>query len=353
MLDFYKNKTVLVTGDTGFKGTWLCNILNIMGAKVIGYAIAPPTSPSMFDTLDMSNKITHIQADIRDLNKLKEVFNKYKPEIVLHLAAQPLVRTSYDEPVYTYETNVIGTVNVLECVRLTDSVKVLLNVTTDKVYNNEDLEKSYIESDVLDGYDPYSNSKSCSELVTHSYYRSFFSSKDIAIITARAGNVIGGGDFALDRIVPDCVRAGLTKNTMHIRNPYSIRPYQYVLEPLFVYLMLCMKNYNKNVYATYNVGPNEDDCISTGALVDIFKNKWQDDFIYEINKEENAVHEASFLKLDCDLIKKTYNWKPIYDIDMAIAKTVEWFKSYELGDDMQSITDKQIKEFWDRFVEFI
>lgn len=241
-LSFYEKKRVFVTGHTGFKGTWLCDMLVQAGAEVTGYALEPPTAPSLFEISGIQDKITSIIGDIRDFDSLKKAFDMAQPEIVIHLAAQPLVRESYQNPRYTYETNVMGTVNILECVRQSDCVKSFLNVTTDKVYRNKEWEWGYRENEELDGYDPYSNSKSCSELVTHSYKNSFFSegagTNTVAISTARAGNVIGGGDFAADRIIPDCIRAALAGEPMVVRNPYSTRPYQHVLEPLYAYLMI-------------------------------------------------------------------------------------------------------------------
>ena len=231
--EFYQGKRILVTGHTGFKGSWLCRILTLAGAQVTGYAVEAPTDPALFSIAGLADTMDSEIGDIRDLNHLKEVFDRVQPEIVLHLAAQPIVRDSYKDPVYTYETNVMGTVNVLECVRRTPSVKSFLNVTTDKVYENREWEYGYRECDPLDGYDPYSNSKSCSELVTHSYQKSFFADGHCAISTARAGNVIGGGDFANDRIIPDCVRAMEAGKEIVVRNPYSTRPFQHVLEPLF------------------------------------------------------------------------------------------------------------------------
>jgi CDP-glucose 4,6-dehydratase len=236
-MSFYKGKTVLITGHTGFKGSWMCKLLSMAGAKVIGYSLNPPTTPSLFELSGVEKEIVSVIGDIRDLAKLNETMQKYRPEIVIHMAAQPIVRESYAEPVYTYETNVMGTVNICEAVRLCDSVKSFVNVTTDKVYKNNEWEWGYHENDALDGYDPYSNSKSCSELVTSSYIKSFFYNRDIAVSTCRAGNVIGGGDFAKDRIIPDCVRAMEAKQEITVRNPYSTRPYQHVLEPVVTYLV--------------------------------------------------------------------------------------------------------------------
>lgn len=343
---FYAGKRVLVTGHTGFKGTWLCRILMLAGAKVTGYSLNPPTEPSVYGLLDMENSgMTSVIGDVRDLAQLRKVFEETEPEIVLHLAAQPIVRDSYREPVYTYETNVMGTVNLLECVRLTPSVKSVLNVTTDKVYENREWEYGYRECEPLDGYDPYSNSKSCSELVTHSYQKSFFQERDCAISTARAGNVIGGGDFANDRIIPDCVRAMEAGKQIGVRNPYSTRPFQHVLEPLFVYLQIAQKQYEDPAFqGYYNVGPDDCDCVTTGQLVTMFCELWGDGAAWE-NQSENGPHEANFLKLDCSKIKHVFGWRPRWHIREALDKTVEWSKAYLEGQDLQTVTDRQILEY--------
>ncbi len=347
-LNFYKNKVVLVTGHTGFKGSWLTRILINAGAKVIGYSLVSPTNPNLFSLADIENKMISIIGDVRDFTKLKSVFDKYQPEIVLHLAAQPIVRDSYKEPRYTYETNVMGTVNVLECIRLTPSVKSFLNVTTDKVYFNDDIPNHpFKEDEPLDGYDPYSNSKSCSELVTHSYKKSFFQERDCSISTARAGNVIGGGDFSNDRIIPDCVRAIEGHKEIIVRNPHSTRPYQHVLEPLYIYLEICEKQYgNKNYEGYYNVGPDDCDCVTTGDLVNMFCNTWGNGAKW-VNKSDGGPHEASFLKLDNNKIKQTFGWKPRWHINEAMNKICQWTKVY-LEDKtlIPAEMDKEIKEFF-------
>lgn len=345
MLNFYKGKRIFITGHTGFKGTWLCEILTNAGAVVTGYSLEPPTKPSLFEITGMDKKINSNIGDIRDYNLLKKAFDKAEPEIVLHLAAQPIVRESYRNPAYTYETNVMGTVNILECVRSLNCVKSFLNVTTDKVYLNREWNWGYRENDELDGFDPYSNSKSCSELVTHSYKNSFFADGKVAISTARAGNVIGGGDFARDRIIPDCVRAMKNNTEIIVRNPYSTRPYQHVLEPLFAYLMIAEKQYdNTNFSDWYNIGPDECDCITTGRLVDLFCSCW-DGAKWKNVAEENAPHEANFLKLDCSKMKSVFGWKPRWHISEAIEKTVEWSHVYIKGGDVLAIMDKQIEEY--------
>ena len=371
-MDFYKDRKVLITGHTGFKGSWLCRILINAGAIVSGYSLEPPTEPNLFTLAGIKDNIDHITGDIRDLAHLSEVFDRFQPEIVIHLAAQPIVRESYKDPVGTYATNVMGTVNICECVRTHECVRSFLNVTTDKVYKNNEWSWGYRENEPLDGYDPYSNSKSCSELVTHSYINSFYDIERVRVSTARAGNVIGGGDFAVDRIVPDCVRAAkkLHNNNVNIkspitkqfdehqfdpatnninsgdnrfntdknsypagtdsiiivRNPYSTRPYQHVLEPLFAYLMIAKAQYEDKKYAGfYNVGPDDKDCVTTGELVDLFCSKWGEALTWE-NRYDGGPHEANFLKLDCSLLKSTFGWKPKWGIDEAIEKVVRWSK---------------------------
>lgn len=348
MLDmrFYKGKRVLVTGHTGFKGTWLCRMLVNAGAEVTGYSLEAPTNPNLFALADLENGMTSVIGDVRDLKHMKAVFEKAQPEIVLHLAAQPIVRDSYKDPHYTYETNVMGTVNLLECVRTTKSVRSVLNVTTDKVYQNNEWCWGYRENEPLDGFDPYSNSKSCSELVTHSYKNSFFADGSVAISTARAGNVIGGGDFANDRIIPDCIRAMAAKKPIIVRNPHSTRPYQHVLEPLAVYLMIAAKQYEDVSYAGYyNVGPDDCDCVTTGTLVDLFCSKWGDGASWENVAEANAPHEANFLKLDCSLVKATFGWKPRWHMDECMEMTCRFGKVWLSGGDIPAEMDNEIKEF--------
>lgn len=347
MLEFYKGKRVLITGHTGFKGTWLTRILVKAGAIVCGYSRCSQKNPSLFDLADVKDKITHIKGDVRDLEYLKKIFQEFQPELVFHLAAQPIVRDSYRDPVYTYETNVMGTVNIMECVRLTSSVKSVLNVTTDKVYHNNEWCWGYREDEPLDGFDPYSNSKSCSELVTHSYKNSFFEGSKIAVSTARAGNVIGGGDFANDRIIPDCVRAMKAGKVIGVRNPYSTRPYQHVLEPLAVYLTIAAKQYEDiNYQGYYNVGPDDCDCLSTGDLVDLFCRYWGEGAKWENQSEANAPHEANFLKLDCSKVKLTFGWQPRWHMDECMAKVCEFSKVWLAGGDIPIEMDKEIEEFF-------
>lgn len=344
-LEFYKGKKVFVTGHTGFKGSWLCKILVDAGAEVTGYSLEPPTTPDLFSISGVKDKMRSEIGDIRDFAHLKKVFDEAQPEIVLHLAAQPIVRTGYEQPAYTYETNVMGTVNILECIRRSDCVRSFLNVTTDKVYKNNEWEWGYREDEPLDGFDPYSNSKSCSELVTHSYKSSYFADNRVAISTARAGNVIGGGDFARDRIIPDCFRAVEKNVPIVVRNCNSTRPYQHVLEPLFAYLMIAQKQYlDSSCEGYYNVGPDECDCVTTGELVDIFCRQWGEGASWE-NRSVDGPHEANFLKLDCSKLKAAMNWKPRWHIEEAIQKSVEWTRVYFDGGDISAEMSRQIGEY--------
>ena len=346
MLEFYKGKKVFITGHTGFKGSWLTRILLLAGAQVTGYSLEPPTDPNLFKLSGVESRITSVIGDIRDLSGLKRTLHEAAPDIAFHLAAQPIVRDSFKDPHYTYETNVMGTVNFLECVRESGTVKSVVIVTTDKVYENKEWEWGYRENEPLNGFDPYSNSKSCSELVTQSYKNSFFDNSDIRISTARAGNVIGGGDFANDRIIPDCVRAAIDERDIIVRNPHSVRPYQHVLEPLNAYLMIAEKQYLYKKYeGFYNVGPDEKDCLATGKLADLFCKKWGKGLSW-INQYDGGPHEANFLKLDCSKIKTTFNWKPRWDIGDAIEKTIEWTKIFLLHGDIPKNMDNQIEEFY-------
>lgn len=349
--DFYRGRRVFVTGHTGFKGSWLCKVLANAGAQVTGYSLEPPSNPSLFEIANIAGDIRSVIGDIRDQASLKKAFDGAKPEVVLHLAAQPIVRDSYKNPAYTYETNVMGTVNILECVRASDSVKSFLNVTTDKVYLNREWNWGYRENEELDGFDPYSNSKSCSELVTHSYKNSFFTDAEgraiVPISTARAGNVIGGGDFANDRIIPDCIRSVQKSEDIVVRNPYSTRPYQHVLEPLYAYLMIAARQYQDSKYAGwYNVGPDDVDCFQTGALVDLFVSKWGEGIKW-VDRYDGGPHEANFLKLDCSKLKGTFGWKPRWNLSDAMDKIVEWSKCWLSGGDVRACMDRQIDEFLD------
>ncbi len=361
-LDFYKGKKVLITGHTGFKGSWMCMALINAGADVTGYALMAPTEPSLFEMCDLSSRMNSVEGDIRDLAHLLQVFAEVKPEIVIHMAAQPIVRDSYKDPVYTYETNVMGTVNICEAVRCTPSVRSFVNVTTDKVYLNKEWQWGYRENEELNGYDPYSNSKSCSELVTSSYKNSFFTNEEYqkqygidapAVTTCRAGNVIGGGDFANDRIIPDCIRAVSTGQEIVVRNPYSTRPYQHVLEPVMAYLMIAQAQYdNVDLAGSYNVGPDDSDCWTTGELVQLFCDKWNNVVVDSdmnkaswVNKHDGGPHEANFLKLDCSKLKTTFGWKPVWNVETTMEKIVEWSIAYLNGEDVTKVMNCQIQEF--------
>lgn len=347
-LNFYRGKRVFITGHTGFKGSWLCKLLIHLGASITGYALAPPTNPNLFQICGCDHDMQSITGDIRDFANLQRALEQSSPEIVIHMAAQPLVRESYKEPVYTYEVNVMGTVNILECIRHVESVKSFLNITTDKVYRNREWHWGYRENEELNGYDPYSNSKSCSELITDSYRNSFFKKSGPSISTARAGNVIGGGDFAADRIVPDCFRAMQDEKEIIVRNPYSIRPYQHVLEPLIAYLTICMTQYEDSSYTgAYNVGPNEENCLTTGELVTLFCKIWKDvtgNHVSWANRYDGGPHEANFLKLDCSKIKNAMGWHPVWDMDTTLKKTVEWYVEYLQNDNPTMCMESQIRE---------
>lgn len=346
LFEKYKGRKVFVTGHTGFKGTWLCKMLVMAGAEVTGYSLEPPTNPDLFSISGVAEHMHSVTGDIRDLDLLKKVMANSSPEIVIHMAAQPIVRESYIDPVYTYQTNVIGTVNICEAIRHCTSVRSFVNVTTDKVYRNNEWEWGYRETDPLDGYDPYSNSKSCSELVTSSYSKSFLSANGVAVSTCRAGNVIGGGDFARDRIIPDCVRAMEKGEQIVLRNPYSTRPYQHVLEPVTAYLMLAEMQIEEPALAgNYNVGPDDSSCVNTGALADLFCEKWGNGASWKNVSEQNAPHEANFLKLDCSRIKSVLGWASKWSILDAVEKTVEWSKAYLSGADTVSVMENQIMEY--------
>lgn len=345
MINFYKGKKVLITGHTGFKGSWMSYILFLLGAEVTGIALEPKSKPNLFSILKLDEKIDSRIIDIRDLKNVQNVFEEIKPEIVIHMAAQPLVIDSYKDPVYTYDVNVMGTVHICECVRNCDSVKSFINVTTDKVYQNNEWCYGYRETDRLNGYDPYSNSKSCSELITDSYINSFFHEQDLAVSTCRAGNVIGGGDFSENRIIPDCVKFTSYKEEIIVRNPNSIRPYQHVLEAVLFYLRLAMMQYdNKDLAGNYNIGPEETDCVTTGTIVSVFCNIWGEEAYWTV-KEMNGPHEANFLKLDTSKAKSILGWHPVWNIRQAIENTVEWSKAYYQKKNIEEVTERQIRKY--------
>lgn len=347
LMNFYKGKKVFVTGDTGFKGTWLCKLLTMAEAEVTGYAL-PPASKETADVFRWSGvagRIRHIDGDVRDYTTLKNAFETAAPEIVFHLAAQPLLLKSYANPLETYAVNVMGTANLLECVRNSHSVCSVINVTTDKVYKNHEWCWGYRETDILNGYDPYSNSKSCSELITSSYRNSFLQSAGIAVSTARAGNVIGGGDFAENRIIPDCIRAVTSGREIAVRSPHSVRPYQHVLEPLAAYLLLAARQMdNPALSGCYNIGPGDDSCTTTEKLVQLFCHAWGNGAKWQrINTEPH--HEANFLKLDCSKIRQVLGWQPRWHIEEAVQQTVVWAKAYYAGCNVAEIMEEQIRIF--------
>ena len=348
----YKGRRVLVTGHTGFKGSWLCLLLYKLGADVYGYALEPPTSPSLFEEADIEELITSYIGDVRDLDHLTNVFQEVNPEIVIHMAAQPLVRDSYKIPVETYAINVMGTVNVLEACRQTKSVKVIVNVTTDKCYENKEWLWGYRENEPMGGYDPYSNSKGCAELVTTSYRNSFFNPNEydrhgVAIASARAGNVIGGGDWAGDRLIPDFIRAISQNKKVIIRSPYAIRPWQHVLEPLTGYLTLAAKLYT--VGAKYdggwNFGPDEKDARNVEWITQKICKLWGREASFEVDTNPQP-HEANYLKLDCSKAKAELNWEPRWDIQKALESIIEWNKEYLNGVNPRSLMHSQIVEYF-------
>ena len=350
--NFWANKKVLVTGCTGFKGSWLVTWLIEMGAEVSGYSLAPPTNPSMFEILNLSDKITYQEGDIRNYDNFFTFLNKVNPEIVFHLAAQPLVRYSYDNPIETYQTNVLGVVNILEAIRHNKNVKAVVNVTTDKCYENKEWLWGYRENEPMGGFDPYSNSKGCSELVTSCYQNSYFNPKDYKIkhttllASARAGNVIGGGDWALDRLIPDIIKSFLSNKVVMIRNPLSIRPWQHVLEPLSGYHCLAQRLFNgeKSLAEAWDFGPNDIDARNVGYIVKTLCDSWGDGVRFEIDKEVHP-HEARYLKLDCAKANNVLEWYPRFSLDKALNKIIDWYKSYNAGDDMYKVTVSQIYEY--------
>jgi CDP-glucose 4,6-dehydratase len=348
---FYRGKKVFISGHTGFKGSWLCLWLHSLGAEVIGYALRPPTDPSLFEVCKIDRLVRSTIADVRDAKSLTEVMFEAQPEIVIHMAAQPLVRDSYKVPVETYAINVMGTVNLLEAVRLSKSVKAVINVTTDKCYENKEWVWGYRENEPLGGYDPYSNSKACSELVTSAYRSSYFNPKvyashGVGVASARAGNAIGGGDWAVDRLIPDCVRAILKGEKVVIRNPQSIRPWQHVLEPLSSYLKLAQKLYEDGPrYAgAWNFGPDDSDAKPVEWIVKRFCTKWGSGASYRI-EEGNHPHEANYLKLDCSKAKFELGWRPRWTLDRAIDSIIEWTRAYKENRDVKTVCLRQIEEY--------
>jgi len=349
--DFWKGKRVLLTGHTGFKGSWLSLWLQSMGTQVVGYALAPPSNPSLFDVAEVGKGMTSIIGDIRDLEHLRKVFAEHRPEIVIHMAAQSLVRYSYVEPVETYSTNVMGTVNLLEAVRATCNVKAVVNVTSDKCYENREWMWGYRENEAMGGYDPYSNSKGCAELVTSAYRNSYFhpekyATHGVAIASARAGNVIGGGDWAEDRLIPDIMRAITQGKPVNIRSPYAIRPWQHVLEPLSGYLVLAQKLYEEgSTYAEgWNFGPNDQDAKPVQWIVEKLTQSWGEGASWVLDGG-NHPHEAHYLKLDCSKAKMRLDWAPRWHLDQALSAIIEWQRAYCDGKNMRELTLSQINTY--------
>lgn len=350
--NIYTGRKVLITGHTGFKGSWLCLLLNKLGADVYGYALEPPTNPSLFIEAKISELITSTIGDIRNYNFLLETLKEIQPEIVIHMAAQPLVMESYRNPRETYEINVMGTVNLFDAARQVKSIKAILNVTTDKCYENKDWHWGYRENDPMGGYDPYSNSKGCSELVTASFRSSFFNPKEyfkhgVAVATARAGNVIGGGDWADDRLIPDFFRSISKGEKVKIRSPYAIRPWQHVLEPLTGYLALCEKLFTKGASfaEAWNFGPDDKDAKNVEWIINTLSFVWGEDAQFEIDNNPQP-HEANYLKLDCSKAKAELGWGPKWDIERTLKSIVDWNKSFIAGDNIRAVTEKQIDQYY-------
>jgi CDP-glucose 4,6-dehydratase len=345
MNDFYRSKSIFITGHTGFKGAWLCRILQSAGAHITGYALEPEIGAIFNEVIDLG-ALNSVINDIRDFRLLKKAFDEAQPEIVFHLAAQPLVLDAYEQPAYTFETNVQGTVNLLECVRLCDCVRSVVVVTTDKVYRNIEKAQGYQEEDTLGGNEPYSASKACAEFAANAYAESFLFNRGVALSTARAGNVIGGGDIAGNRIIPDCIRSAKRSEDIIVRNPQSVRPYQHVLEPLFAYLLIARRQLeDTGLSGSYNIGPYESDCIKTSELADIFCREWGNGQSWKHFQNAGAPHESRLLMLDCKKMQTVFGWHPLWDVKKAIAMTVEW----EKAENKLTVTDKQINEYAKEF----
>ena len=354
---FWSGKKVFVTGHTGFKGSWLSLWLQQLGASVIGYALQPPTNPSLFEVAQVAQGMTSIIGDIRDGTMLTNAMRQAGTDIVIHMAAQPLVRRSYVDPVETYSTNVIGTVNLLEAVRQTPSVRAVVNVTTDKCYENKEWVWGYRENEPMGGFDPYSSSKGCAELVTAAYRYSFFNSSkhsehQVALATARAGNVIGGGDWAEDRLIPDILRAIQNRQSVNIRNPHATRPWQHVLEPLSGYLALAEALYSQgSAFAeAFNFGPTEDDAKPVQWIVERLVQQWGDGANWKLDQAEHP-HEAHYLKLDCSKAKMRLDWRPRWTLAQALENIIVWHKAHQRGDDMRELSSRQIAAFQEQVTE--
>lgn len=351
--NFYRNKTVFVTGHTGFKGSWLCILLNLLGAKVYGYALLPPTNPSLYKEAKIDDIVVSNIGDIRDLDNLKNALSQAKPDIVIHMAAQALVLDSFKQPVNTYSTNIMGTINLLEAIRQTSGIRAVVNVTTDKCYENQDWIWGYRENDPVGGFDPYSNSKACSELVTACFRNSYFNPDDyskhgVAVASARAGNVIGGGDWAPNRLIPDFVRAISLGEQLKIRSPFAIRPWQHVLEPLTGYLTLAAKlvTAGPEFAEGWNFGPEDKDAKNVEWITKTICEMWGNGASYSLDTNPQS-HEASYLKLDCSKAKAKLNWQPRWDIEKALKSIVEWNKIWISKGDVREACQKQIDDYFE------
>ncbi|MCG2720730.1 MAG: CDP-glucose 4,6-dehydratase [Thermodesulfovibrionales bacterium] len=348
---FWKGKRVLVTGHTGFKGSWLSLWLQTKGVNTIGYALPPPTKPSLFEIAHVSDGMKSITGDVRDLEHIKSVISEYSPEIVIHMAAQSLVRYSYDNPVETYSTNVMGTVNVLEAVRYSDVVRVVVNITSDKCYENREWHWGYRENEAMGGHDPYSSSKGCAELVTSAYQRSYFSGSSssghcVSIATARAGNVVGGGDWAPDRLIPDIMNAIMENRSAMIRYPNAIRPWQHVLEPLrgYLYLAEMLWQQGRDFAGAWNFGPSDVDSRPVSWVADRLTNSWGDGASWESDSIQHP-HEATYLKLDCSKAKSLLGWSPKLDLNTNLQWIAEWYRAYLQKKDMRRVTEAEIHRY--------
>lgn len=344
---FWRNKKVLVTGHTGFKGSWLSLWLSMMGAKVAGYSLAPPSEPSMFEVSRISEVVDSTIADLQDVDKLWELIGRFKPEVVFHLAAQSLLPYSYTNPVETYATNVMGTVNLFEQLRKCPSVKVIVNITTDKCYENDDREVGYKENDKLGGYDPYSSSKACAEIVTSAYRRSFFNEQNVLLASARAGNVIGGGDWAANRLIPDVIRAASGDSLLSIRKPFAVRPWQHVLEPLSGYLLLAQALWiqGDRFADGWNFGPNDKDARTVEYVINYIKSIWPSALNVEMSSNDQKGHEARFLKLDISRVQAELSWQPAWGLEEALNRTVGWYLAYFNNNEMQAYSRREIEEY--------
>ena len=345
--DFWKQKKVLITGHTGFKGSWLSLLLSYLGADVIGYSLKPPSTPSLYELAKLDELVFSIEGDVRDYEHIKQIIDKNSPDIVFHMAAQSLVRPSYEDPITTYSTNVMGTVNLLEAVRHSNNVKIVINITSDKCYENKEWVWGYRENEPMGGYDPYSNSKGCAELVTSAFRNSFFNSfNSVALSSVRAGNVIGGGDWATDRLIPDIIRALVKNEPIMIRNPQAIRPWQHVLEPLNGYMTLAEQMWeNGQEFAQgWNFGPKDEDTKSVRWIVEYLTKAWTSQGTWQIDQQVQP-HEAHYLKLDCSKAKNLLNWSPLINIEQSLEWIILWYNKFYQQKDAREITLEQIKNY--------